>query len=280
MKHRILFSAIVLCWACIASSFVGVRAASSQQWFPSTGTSIDYAISVDLRFGNGTVISETKFNVLNASGWWMIEPAYITRQNNGPKTGWTPLYNDTTMILRHAYSELNSTHLKRDTTFVAGNAKYTGKFVSYCLSRTNMSYMTLTQNATANLAIQKNAFPVENAWDIADYINNEAGVGATVLAGYYDVISVTTNSIVAFYNQSVDSNKTYTADKTGQVSSYIYTSDFGMALPGQKNSILRYERVPSALPILGNPIDWVIVGILGLVIVILLIVAVQRGKKR
>ncbi|HME50622.1 MAG TPA: hypothetical protein VKM55_00255 [Candidatus Lokiarchaeia archaeon] len=271
MKHAKIIALVVLA-GILSINIASPAAAAATQWFPDSGTTIDYNYSMVFTFSNGTTLSMNRFNVYGTTAVWWIEPVYFS--HIGFPFGVPLLASNVNIKLNHEYTTINSTTLNRTTSFVAGSNE-TSTCPMYLLNyETNFSASYFTYNSQAYHVIQKSEFFDNIFGDVLDYFNNNAEIGATV-ATYFHVTAITSTAIVYSYFSGL-TNQTYVADTTGKVISY--SMECKVIAPDIKQIEYLFEAQPTATSSIVIPVEWIIIACL-VGIVTLLKIVIKKYQK-
>jgi hypothetical protein len=278
VKHKIAIATLL--FACLWSIVTTPAATAVQQWFPSTGTKIEYTLTNSIRWKNNSIQVSDRFNVYNSSGIYVIVPSKLVAVAPQVPFSLPLLYHDVAITCIHEYFEKSSTELNRTFHITMGNvtSPIIGMFeiFDFVQSWNNVTYQ-YNQFANQNIIVGKTAFMSDINLDFFDYIDNSAMAGQKITT-YWGIVTVTTDRIVAVNSY----NATIVAGTDGKVLSYTLASG-GLSFAGQPNMAgvsFTFEVIQSNSIFSGifdSPVEWVILAGVG---VALLIVGVLIGYSR
>jgi hypothetical protein len=222
--------AIILALTCSSAASASAAGASvaDTQWFPTSGTNCDYAITETNFYNNYTRAQTNLFNVYyNDTNTIYILPAYF---NYMPPSSWKTLGTNTTVIWRNSYTAISPTELNRTSSIVIGNSTYTYAEVNIYIIPDHY-FLTYT---TAIIVQEDNFYTATIfPYNFLDYFNCTAHIGQQISPGAY----LDTNDgvqEVAEYSENITFpgmilyTFTLFADETGHVTSSalaFYTPD-------------------------------------------------------
>jgi hypothetical protein len=190
--------------------------ASSSQWFPTEGTTSDYAISYIFYFLNGTIIESNEFDLYYSSSYKAIPSIlkdYFTPDDNSFLTS---IANNTELTYRYSYTEQSITQWKRMRTIIWDNGSAPDE---------NLNLYYFEDDVFSTWQIISGAFDTvdkNNFWTsmsiggLLDYWDSTLGVGSTTYNDLYPIIGITSESIIA-NNPGYPYNQTIVAGREGRV---------------------------------------------------------------
>src|SRR5271157_273678 len=212
--------AIILAMACALAASASAASASvtDTQWFPTSGTNCDYAITETNFYDNYTRGQTNLFNVYNYTNTLYILPAYF---NYTPPSSWKTLGTNTTVIWRNSYTAISSTDLNRTSGIVINKIFYTNSEVNIYIIPLHY-FLTYTTEIT----VQKDNFYAAQLppYSFLDYFNCTAHVGQQINPGVYldtndGVQEVAEYNLTVTFPGPVLFTFTFFADETGHVTS-------------------------------------------------------------
>jgi hypothetical protein len=275
----------------------GIQAASaaSTQWFPSAGTTVDYQLSWNLSFTNGTRYTNVMFNVYNSTvdSILYIYPKALD-DNIYTLTGkpnYVTLATGVTVKVRNVYAETSSTTLERHLSVTAGNVTFENHRMRLLLFRNNSWSIILNLNTT-NDGVSKSGF-YTTPFRFLDYIDCTKNPGDifpdTIQPAFSTIVTPLQATIVGRSLDFLDSvavydvgtqiyRGSYITNLAGQVLSYTYTFKGITTLANIAGASCAFSR-PVATTLLPEYAYWAICGVLGVLVIVMGVVAAKRGRK-
>src|SRR5271157_909059 len=271
MKHAKLIALVALT-ALIIINISSPAAAATTQWFPTSGTTIDYKYSMIYTFSNGTTANIDHFNVYGNGIQWYIEPVYFSNVDNNFSL---PLIRSNVEItMRHEYKVFNSTVFNRTTSYMAGSNLTSTIYMNLLSYAANSTYSFFAYNFAPSNIIPVTGFTDIISGDILDYFNNNAGIGAMV-ATHYHVTAISSTTMVISYSPT-GANYTYVTDAAGKVISY--SEEFTINKPGFGSTELLFEAQPPATATNPLLVEWVIIA--SIVAIVTLVIVVNKKSRK
>ena len=158
-----------------------VNANTVNQWFPEEETQIDYDISHDINFQNGTDDSTTNFDVyrsISASNFYLIPIQLRNYFTPSPVSGsLISLSNNTEVVYRVTYQNENSTHLSKLKTLVWDAGESNESMVTLTIYIFDSTVFTVTKTYVfTEEYVHRNDFPIATNVFL-DFINKDLGIG-------------------------------------------------------------------------------------------------------
>ncbi len=254
-------------------------AAASAQWYPSVGTTIDYAISQQYMLLDGSVEASESFNVYDTGSAYILESTYLASQF--PYTwGSNPIIaNNSKVLLRHTYDSAGGSLLNRTTSLVVGDillSDYGYNIYVIEWQKQGTGYSAHTSHMSLGyMTISLNAFWPGFTFDYPDHVNRSTLIGEEVLTNY--VLTSISDSLTAVRNLSIagviDRYETLTADREGKVLSFsLDETSPNTRNVGFQNVAVRYV-LQAGIP--GYPPIFLVIGV-----VITTVILIVRSKRR
>jgi hypothetical protein len=286
--------AVVL--AAVALMF-GSQAASavSTQWFPSAGTKIDYQLSWNLSFTNGTRYTDVLFNVYNQTSEKVLYLYPKALDENVYSASGLLNYNliasAVEITVRNEYSSTSETTLGRHVSVRFGNLTFEAYKMRVQIYR-SISYTTLCNlNYTDDSIFKSGFFTAPNRFvDYIDCSKNpgdkfvdciQPGFTTSVISLQAWMVGRSPDQLIAsseFDTGSVIYHAGYIANPYGQVTSYTYSFSGESLIPTLAGASCAFSRLDSSMliPEYGY---WAICGVLGVLVIVMGVVAAKRGRK-
>lgn len=261
--------------------FIGIitvpfsNAATSDQWFPQSGTTCDYSLSWFVTYKNGTRLNATEFNIYNASSAiLMIVPLALDPDFNVNLriTDWSPIANKVSVTFRHSYSEESASTWIRALIINAGNYSYSHIPVQIVMDWRLGVYRGAIINTTDD-SVQKQGY-FSSANSFVDYFNQELQPWEAFTSPYISfptviqnptyIIAKSSSNVAAMWSYvdtmiSSPCNGTYIADTSGRVESYSFMLKDEISFPQHVAYGYSYSRLPDAISAPG--IEWILISL-------------------
>jgi hypothetical protein len=261
------------------------------QWFPDEETEIEYAIRQYWTFLNGTDAGSTRFDVFYQSSANAIFLRPVQMRDyfpSNPHTSKENLANNTEVKLLVNYEYGSSTHLTRTKKLIWETGESNSSMiVLHMIVYENGGSILTKFFDIANESIQRNNFPDDSDFFI-DYTDNQLGVGECLdMTGLYHeelfITAVTSDSLIAFCTIFNPSNSTYVFGLDGRTKSFdLSLGVVTLKSNGISSSTSQFSRI-NPEPELGFldkiPWDWVLIGVAGVELIIIVILAVMKKRK-
>ncbi len=256
-------------------------AAVSTQWFPTSGTSIDYAISQQYMLLDGSIQVTDTYSIYSGPAVYYLVSSYIASQF--PYSLWssyTLLENASKVNLRHAYNSAGGSLLNQTTSLIAGNRILNEEDFSVYLvewQKEGFGWSAYTSHMkTGSATISLNSFWSSVSYNFPDHFNRSALIGDNILSNFGFssagcALTSMSEKLTALTNIStpgVGRYLTLTADLDGKVQSFILDeTSSNLRAVGFQNASVRYtlqSGIPGFSPI------FLLVGAMGAVALILI----------
>lgn len=282
-SNRFLLFGILLT-ICIMG-LIPSTSATSTQWFPDDGTTVEYTVTYYFTFKSGFNTECSEFILYNDSGTTFYAVPTVLR-TYFPSVVWpgTIIISDTELRIQHTYSNYSATYLKKTVNIIWDGGSIAGNGKTFFLVL--FEYVTadnIFQIHTSNTNILRDSFPgFAGVFFLHDYIDASAGILEPTPYLISNIL-ITPNNIVARWELApygTNANLTYVADGTGKVLSFGYSVQSSQIVAA--NLICAsygFSVIDSSGGIPGFPLSWTILTLFGGIFIIMYLGKGIRNKR-